>query len=92
MANTSSAKKAVRKLARRTAINRMRRSAMRTQLRKGRRSDRQRRRHGGPRRPGHDGIDRHAVGPEGHHSCQYGLPQGVDALSARVKALATKAG
>ena len=34
MANTSSAKKAVRKLARRTAINRMRRSAMRTQLRK----------------------------------------------------------
>lgn len=34
MANTSSAKKAVRKLARRTLINRMRRSAMRTQLRK----------------------------------------------------------
>ncbi len=34
MANTPSAKKAVRKLARRTAINRMRRSAMRTQLRK----------------------------------------------------------
>lgn len=34
MANTSSAKKAVRKLARRTAINRMRRSGMRTQLRK----------------------------------------------------------
>jgi small subunit ribosomal protein S20 len=34
MANTSSAKKAVRKLARRTAVNRMRRSAMRTQLRK----------------------------------------------------------
>ena len=34
MANTTSAKKAVRKLARRTAINRMRRSAMRTQLRK----------------------------------------------------------
>ncbi len=34
MANTSSAKKAVRKLARRTRVNRMRRSAMRTQLRK----------------------------------------------------------
>lgn len=34
MANTSSAKKAVRKLARRTSVNRMRRSAMRTQLRK----------------------------------------------------------
>ena len=34
MANTSSAKKAVRKLARRTAVNRMRRSTMRTQLRK----------------------------------------------------------
>jgi small subunit ribosomal protein S20 len=34
MANTSSAKKAVRKLERRTRINRMRRSAMRTQLRK----------------------------------------------------------
>lgn len=34
MANTSSAKKAVRKLERRTKINRMRRSAMRTQLRK----------------------------------------------------------
>ena len=34
MANTSSAKKAVRKLARRTATNRMRRSSMRTQLRK----------------------------------------------------------
>jgi len=34
MANTSSAKKAVRKLTRRTAVNRMRRSAMRTQLRK----------------------------------------------------------
>ena len=34
MANTSSAKKAVRKLARHTAVNRMRRSAMRTQLRK----------------------------------------------------------
>ena len=34
MANTPSAKKAVRKLARRTAVNRMRRSAMRTQLRK----------------------------------------------------------
>ena len=34
MANTSSAKKAVRKLARRTAVNRMRRSSMRTQLRK----------------------------------------------------------
>jgi small subunit ribosomal protein S20 len=34
MANTSSAKKAVRKLERRTAINRMRRSTMRTQLRK----------------------------------------------------------
>ncbi len=34
MANTTSAKKAVRKLERRTRINRMRRSAMRTQLRK----------------------------------------------------------
>ena len=34
MANTSSAKKAVRKLERRTRINRMRRSSMRTQLRK----------------------------------------------------------
>ena len=34
MANTSSAKKAVRKLERRTRVNRMRRSAMRTQLRK----------------------------------------------------------
>ena len=34
MANTSSAKKAVRKLERRTRINRMRRSTMRTQLRK----------------------------------------------------------
>lgn len=34
MANTSSAKKAVRKLERRTKVNRMRRSAMRTQLRK----------------------------------------------------------
>ena len=34
MANTSSAKKAVRKIERRTAVNRMRRSAMRTQLRK----------------------------------------------------------
>ena len=34
MANTSSAKKAVRKLARRTRVNRMRRSTMRTQLRK----------------------------------------------------------
>lgn len=34
MANTSSAKKAIRKLERRTRINRMRRSVMRTQLRK----------------------------------------------------------
>ena len=34
MANTSSAKKAVRKLERRTRVNRMRRSVMRTQLRK----------------------------------------------------------
>ena len=34
MANTSSAKKAVRKLERRTRVNRMRRSTMRTQLRK----------------------------------------------------------
>ncbi len=34
MANTSSAKKAVRKIARRTAINRSRRSQMRTYLRK----------------------------------------------------------
>ena len=34
MANTSSAKKAVRKLERRTRINRMRRSVMRTQIRK----------------------------------------------------------
>jgi small subunit ribosomal protein S20 len=34
MANTSSAKKAVRKIARRTAINRQRRSRMRTYVRK----------------------------------------------------------
>ena len=34
MANTSSAKKAVRKLERRTRVNRMRRSVMRTQIRK----------------------------------------------------------
>ncbi|HLW93409.1 MAG TPA: 30S ribosomal protein S20 [Roseiarcus sp.] len=34
MANTSSAKKAVRKIARRTAINKSRRSEMRTHLRK----------------------------------------------------------
>ncbi|HXY58351.1 MAG TPA: 30S ribosomal protein S20 [Methylocystis sp.] len=34
MANTSSAKKAVRKIARRTAINRSRRSVMRTFVRK----------------------------------------------------------
>ena len=34
MANTSSAKKAVRKIARRTAINRMRTSRMRTFVRK----------------------------------------------------------
>ena len=34
MANTSSAKKAVRKIARRTAINKSRRSEMRTYLRK----------------------------------------------------------
>lgn len=34
MANTSSAKKAVRKLARRTAVNRLRRSRMRTYVRK----------------------------------------------------------
>lgn len=34
MANTSSAKKAVRKLARRTAVNRVRRSRMRTFVRK----------------------------------------------------------
>lgn len=34
MANTSSAKKAVRKLARRTKVNRARRSQMRTQVRK----------------------------------------------------------
>ncbi|HEY8578790.1 MAG TPA: 30S ribosomal protein S20 [Beijerinckiaceae bacterium] len=34
MANTSSAKKAVRKIARRTAVNRSRRSQMRTYLRK----------------------------------------------------------
>ena len=34
MANTSSAKKAVRKIERRTAVNRARRSAMRTYLRK----------------------------------------------------------
>ncbi len=34
MANTSSAKKAVRKIARRTKVNRARRSQMRTQVRK----------------------------------------------------------
>ena len=34
MANTKSAQKAVRKIARRTAINKMRRSAMRTSVRK----------------------------------------------------------
>ena len=34
MANTSSAKKAVRKIARRTKVNRARRSLMRTQIRK----------------------------------------------------------
>ena len=34
MANTSSAKKAVRKIERRTRVNRARRSAMRTQVRK----------------------------------------------------------
>ena len=34
MANTASAKKAVRKIARRTAVNRSRRSQMRTYLRK----------------------------------------------------------
>ena len=34
MANTSSAKKAVRKIARRTAVNRSRRSEMRTYVRK----------------------------------------------------------
>ncbi len=34
MANTSSAKKAVRKIARRTAVNRSRRSQMRTYIRK----------------------------------------------------------
>ena len=34
MANTASAKKAVRKIARRTAVNRSRRSEMRTYLRK----------------------------------------------------------
>ena len=34
MANTSSAKKAVRKIARRTAVNKSRRSQMRTYLRK----------------------------------------------------------
>ena len=34
MANTSSAKKAVRKIERRTKVNRARRSAMRTQIRK----------------------------------------------------------
>jgi small subunit ribosomal protein S20 len=34
MANTTSAKKAVRKIARRTAINKSRRSSMRTMVRK----------------------------------------------------------
>ena len=34
MANTKSAQKAVRKIARRTAVNKMRRSAMRTYVRK----------------------------------------------------------
>jgi small subunit ribosomal protein S20 len=34
MANTKSAKKAVRKIARRTAVNRSRRSQLRTQMRK----------------------------------------------------------
>ena len=34
MANTKSAQKAVRKIARRTAVNKMRRSAMRTEVRK----------------------------------------------------------
>ncbi len=34
MANTSSAKKAVRQIERRTRVNRMRRSALRTQIRK----------------------------------------------------------
>ncbi|MBN9080647.1 MAG: 30S ribosomal protein S20 [Rhizobiales bacterium 62-17] len=34
MANTTSARKAVRKIARRTAVNRSRRSAMRTYVRK----------------------------------------------------------
>ena len=34
MANTKSAKKATRKIERRTAVNRMRRSALRTSIRK----------------------------------------------------------
>ena len=91
MANTSSAKKAVRKLARRTAVNRMRRSAMRTQLRKVEEAI----------ASGDPAVARTALSVTESvvmRSAQKGIihantaSRKVSRLSARVKALAAKAG
>jgi len=90
MANTTSAKKAVRKIERRTAVNRARRSRMRTYLRKVEEA----------LAAGDAALAatalRHAE-PELMRAAQHGVvhkntaSRKVSRLSARVKALATKA-
>ena len=77
MANTKSAKKKTRVIARRTKINQHRRSMMRGTCPQGRGSDRRRRPQcgigGAPCRRAAD----HARQPEGHRSQEDGEPQGV---------------
>ena len=90
MANTSSAKKAVRKIERRTAVNRARRSRMRTYLRKVEEA----------LAAGDATLAATALRqaePELMRAAQHGVvhkntaSRKVSRLSARVKALATKA-
>lgn len=90
MANTSSAKKAVRKIERRTAVNRARRSRMRTFLRKVEEA----------LAAGDAGLAANALRvaePELMRAAQHGVvhkntaSRKVSRLTARVKALAAKA-
>ena len=82
MANTPSAKKAVRKIERRTAVNRSRRSQMRTYVRKVEEAiaagD-----HGcGGRRPACRRAVGHARGAERNRACQYGSAKSLAAQPA----------
>ncbi len=86
MANTPSAKKAARKIARQTAVNKARRSRMRTSIRKVEEAIAS-----GNKEVAAEALK--AVQPELHHAASYGVinrnlaSRKVSRLSSRVKAM-----